>query len=527
MAKVVDPAQLTKGVELVISTAAHTVQLVATGNLTASSPGADSGATMQALYSKLKLLWKTDNDYNPFLFPLKSFTKNEFLWINGWAPADADTRTLLRDAGWKESVAPNADDLYAGMISLGSFDAVADQGYYARVDGFDQTTLNFDKSGNVNEAILIDDASVAAEAGDFTGYFKAFLREEGKLYSSYDLLFEQGIAALEPTLYRFPLSNAPDINAIYNDATVDAAVAPYNAMDITYYAGIGFTTYANGFTYPDNSVVYDPVTLSWWYVATGGLSDNVLRSADTGNTWVAFEGQRDIGGVNYPFTVAVDAGTGTLKEVYSWSQRQLRKTTDINTGAGTNVLGVINGNVAEELSNFVGSDIVMEQGVALDNYAPTAINNIVLVPEPLDGAAPAEVRYPFEVVVTLNMPANVVAEANADTRGVAYFTHCDTFPNAGSDFDTASAIIVQDNTPANIDFDGAAIDAGVPNAFVFSYDYTANTQRGAGSGGQPVPVTLQLCGLAGFEIGTTEFEISAVSNLTVNIVATDERNYIA
>ena len=104
MVKIVDPDQLNQGTEVVIDTAAKTVQLLVAGNLDDSSPGATSGATKQAVYSFLKEEWKDDNTLNKFKFPLRSFTRNEFLWQNGWGPADAQTRELFRDAGWEESV---------------------------------------------------------------------------------------------------------------------------------------------------------------------------------------------------------------------------------------------------------------------------------------------------------------------------------------------------------------------------------------------------------------------------------------
>ena len=88
MVKLVDPDSLNQGTEVVISTGAKTVQLLADGNLDDGAPGATSGVTLQSVYSFLKEEWKTDNALNKFKFPLKAFTKNEFQWINGWAPAD-------------------------------------------------------------------------------------------------------------------------------------------------------------------------------------------------------------------------------------------------------------------------------------------------------------------------------------------------------------------------------------------------------------------------------------------------------
>ncbi|MBI4099370.1 hypothetical protein HY440_00005, partial [Candidatus Microgenomates bacterium] len=198
MAKIVDPDSLNQATEVVIDTTAKTVQLLAAGNLNNTSPGSTSGVTLQALYSFLKEEWKTDTALNKFKFPIKMFTKTDGIFINGWDFADATSRNLVRDAGWEEITG----DKYAGIVSLGNFDATGDQAWYQHVIGYDATTLNFNKTGNLNEAVQID---------GFTGYFKAFLRiasgtGTGKLYSEYNLLTEQTISALEPVLYKLPLS---------------------------------------------------------------------------------------------------------------------------------------------------------------------------------------------------------------------------------------------------------------------------------------------------------------------------------
>src|SRR3990167_837900 len=141
MAKLIDPDSLNQGTEIVISTGAKTIQLLVAGNLNDTSPGATSGVTLQAVYSFLKEEWKTDTALNKFKFPLKMFTKTDGLFINGWTFADAQSRDLVRDAGFKEG-----SNEYAGIISLGNFDASTDQAYYQRVIGYNQSITNFDKT---------------------------------------------------------------------------------------------------------------------------------------------------------------------------------------------------------------------------------------------------------------------------------------------------------------------------------------------------------------------------------------------
>jgi len=84
MTKIVDPDQLNQGTEISYLTGTKQVQLFVAGNLDDASPGATSGVIKQAVYSHGKEEWKDDNALNKFKFFLKAFTKNEFLWINGW-----------------------------------------------------------------------------------------------------------------------------------------------------------------------------------------------------------------------------------------------------------------------------------------------------------------------------------------------------------------------------------------------------------------------------------------------------------
>ena len=188
MAKLIDPDSLNQGTEMVINTTAKTIQLLVAGNLNDASPGSTSGVTFQAVYSFLKEEWKTDSALNKFKFPLKMFTKTDGQFINGWTFADAQSRDLVRDAGWTEG-----SNEYAGIVSLGNFDETTDQAYYQRVIGYNQNINNFDKSGNLNEPILITGA---------TGFLKLFLRIQSKLYAEYNLVTEQGLSILEPVLYK-------------------------------------------------------------------------------------------------------------------------------------------------------------------------------------------------------------------------------------------------------------------------------------------------------------------------------------
>lgn len=523
MAKLVDPDSLNQATEVVISTAGKTVQLLVAGNLDDAAPGATSGVTKQAVYSFLKEEWKSDNALNKFKFPLKAFTKNEFQWINGWAPADAQTRELFRDAGWQETVGVEDGDLYAGFISLGNHDAVGDQSNYQQIAGFDQSTTNFDKTGNINEAVLVYDASGPT---DYTDFFKAFLRIQGKTHASYDLLTEQGIPALEATLYRFPLENGTDLNISETDGNIDT-LTPYTNMSADYLTGDhnGVTTWAATTAYVAGDVVqYGSGASSGRYFrcTVGGTSGGTVPAgagADGTVTWEVDPGEQLIGSTYYHFSRIIAGGTGTRFEIYEWGQRQLRKTSDINGNANLDAFGTVNGNVADEFFTFRGPDLILEEGVWIDNFDVNSQNNVVMQPHPVDGGSIVEVSFPFVAAGTFEFSANIVAALDADTRVVVYFTNDDAGDNAGNDFDTSGAIIVDDDSGTDLDFE---VDAA---SIAWDYDYTSNIQRGAASADTDVPITVQLTGLADFEDQFFDFTIQKATGQTFAINANDERNF--
>ena len=510
MTKIVDPDQLNQATEVVIDTTGKTIQLLAAGNLNNVDPGSTSGVTLQAVYSFLKEEWKDDNALNKFKFPLQMFTKTDGQFINGWSFADATTRTLVRDAGYTDGA-----NEYAGIISLGNFDATTDQAYYANVVGYDQTTTDFDKTGNLNEAILIT---------GFTDYLKPFLRIEAKTYSEYDLLTEQGLALLEPVLYRLPLANATDLNITETDANVDGN-APYTGMKVNFLAGEGFTT-AAAQSYSIGDVIQDGAG-RWAFCSVAGTLDaNGAADYTTnggGGTFIAYDGEIQIGTNYYAFNRLLDANGGTAEEIYNWMQRQLRKTSDINADDSTTAAErsglTINGNVAASMGYFLGSQLITGDGLGITNFHASATNVLTQSAVDVDGGGIASQSrlpvastgyvYPTVASGTFEFSSNLVAEADADTRCVMYIT---------STFDSSGAIIVNDNSGTPIDFE---IDAASVN---WDFAYTTNSQNGRGAD-TPLAVTVVAQGLDGAQWVLVTYTITGASGQTISVNAPDERNY--
>ncbi len=521
MAKIVDPDSLNQATEVVINTTAKTIQLLVAGNLSNASPGSTSGVTLQALYSFLKEEWKTDTALNKFKFPIKMFTKTDGIFINGWDFADATSRNLVRDAGWEEITG----NKYAGIVSLGNFDSSSDQAWYQHVIGYNATTINFNKTGNLNEAIQID---------GFTGYLKAFLRiasgsGTGKLYSEYNLLTEQTISALEPVLYKLPLSNSTDLKINTADATIDGS-APYTGMKVNYLKGKGFTTWANSTVYPAASVVQEATgsPKRWFFTAAGGTSSGTDVQDDTGVTdWAAYDGEVQIGTNYYAFNRIITGNNGTAQQIYNWAQRQLRKTTDINANDSTTVNQrsglVVNGNVAELLLEFVGDTLKTKPGLYISGFHADSTNSIKFRDITVDGGGvdintylpvvSTERNYPFVATGTLNFSTNLVNETDSNTKYTMYFT------NAGGNlFDSANAIIVKNNS--SVDITGQITAASI--AWDFDYD---NNVQGGRTAGTDAAVSIVAQGLPGATWVLTTFTITRATSQSITINADDERNY--
>lgn len=312
MVKITDPDNLNQATEVVFDTTNKTIQLLVAGNLSTD------GVTLQALYSFCKEEWKDDANLIKIDFPLISITAESFELINGWDFADQTTKNLIRDAGWalKNSSGVSQEE-YMNVTTLGSFDnSGTDQAYYLQVDGGTPTDVVL--TGEVNQAIKIfGDASNGNF--DYRGFFKIFLREQGKIYDSYDLIVQQNISSLTYKKFALPLSNGTDLKINESDANI-ATNLPYTGIDVTYY------------------------------------STNQSRS---------------IGGTSYNFDIIIDGNNATAEQIYEKAQYLLRQTTDIDADADT-----LRGDTANSLVSFVGDTLVTATGVYIDNFNSSDTNRI-------------------------------------------------------------------------------------------------------------------------------------------------------
>jgi hypothetical protein len=430
MAKLVDPDSFTAAVnttattqEVEIQTGTKTVELRVAGNLSDAAPGKTSGATAKAVYSFLKEEWLANATLRRFKFPLKMIFEGSFIWVNGWAPKNQQTRDLFRDAGFYEQVAARTNSC---MVSLGAIhNPASDLAYYTQAPGFTQIPTNYDKTGELNENINATG----------TSYAKTFMRIQGKRYAEYNLLAEQGLSVITYQAYSFPLSNSTDLKITVTDNDIDT-LAPYTGMKVNYLKGVGFTTWANSTVYPASAVVKDNITGRWKFTVAGGTSSGTSTANDVGCTWVAYDGEEQIGAFYYAFNRVVTCNGGTDVQAYNFMQRQLRKASDINANDTPTLsqrgFGIVNGNVATLLAEYVGDNLKPKPGVLLRGFDTNSTNNIQHSPITVDGGgldsesvplSSSEVPFPFVAAGSFNFSSNLVSQPDAQTVYTVYFEY--------------------------------------------------------------------------------------------------------
>ncbi len=434
MALIVDPDDLNQGTEIDIDTASKTFTLNIAGNLS------DDGVTGQALYSFFKEEWKSDPALIAYDFPMTSITPEQFEFIKDWVPADDATRNLLRTAGWREIT--DADVLereYVGVISLGNIDA-ADTAYYAFAS--DSAKTDFDFPGTINQGVQTFGNASNGNFDKRSEVLTLYIRIQGKLYgvsSTTDI----GLTSIPYNTQRFPLSEAADLKITASDNDIDT-LAPYTGMSITY----GTVT-------------------------------------------------RDIGGTNYDFDVLIDGNNGTAEQIYEFVQRELRKSTDIDDGAGTVI-----GELADSLLEFVG-DTLKTKNAYIDNFQANDTNRIIFGDD-----TGSEIQFPFVAAGSLNFNVNLQNDPESVYR--MFFS---------SGFGTPSATLVNDNsgTPISGDVNGAAFVG-------FDFDYDNNSQGGR-TPGTDAPITVVAIGEDGAQYVLAEGVITRAVGQSVSLVAPLERNY--
>lgn len=420
MSKITDPDSLTYSVNsatnmLRIDTTAKTIQLVAGGALVAAD-----GVTGQCLFSKLKEIIKASSTLISVPLPIREMIHDESMeLVNGWTFADTTTLKMIRDCGVAYvNTSGVITAMYACIVTLGQVLSGAPyfvQSSSATASAGSFTHVNLATTFGVNELVQIysDTNGDGTPDYDYRSYFKVFLREQGKTYdesSNTDI----GYSTLTYKKYNFPITHTVDAGVTADDTTVDA------------YTGLSIQ----------------------WYAAA--------QSASLGTNGP------------YNFHVLINGNNKTHTEIYSWVQRQLRKTSDIDAD-GTNSK---NGNVTAALVRMDGTTLKTiyqtAGGVHIANPSATSLNNISEQDD-----TQAYRTYPLSVSVEVEFDSYLIGDADS------YF-----WVFATADYGTPGA------TPL-LDSSSAQMKGPATSNTSFAYTYSTDT-----------PLTGVAMGKAGAKIST-------------------------
>jgi hypothetical protein len=511
--------------ELIVDTTNLKIILKVFGNLTTD------GVTIKCVYSKLKEIWKSDANLIKFAFPMGPITDEQFELINGWnfdqtftsGASAAKTVQLLRTGGWAVVNTSGVNtEMWAGIITLGSVGST-DQIYIQQASGAASTNILL--TGVVNQAVQIysdpnGDGNVS-DGYDRRSFFKIFTREYQKQYAQ-AALSDIGVTSMTYQTYRFPLANSADLKVTNNDTNV-STLTPYTNINITYLRDSNNALYvirgnfASATAYVVGNVVKDTGNNRWYKCILGYTSTATLPSANPTN-WSAYEGERLIGSTYYAYTTIIDgdttvgtyvSGAATAEQIYEKVQYQLRQNSDIDAHAS----GTVTGKTADSLLRFVGDTLVTSSGVYVDSFKSTDTNRISFT----DYSGTVR-TFPFVAALILNFGDNLKNDTNAIYR--VFFTNDDAGDNTGRDFGTTNAILVQDNSSANM-----AGNVGGQSSVSLSFNYDGNTQRGAASVGTDAPITVVGLGLATGQYVKATGTIARSTSNTVSLVAPIERNF--
>ena len=291
---------------------------------------------------------------------------------------------------------------------------------------------------------------------DDRGTLKLFARKQGDKFAQSQLSDIGVTGNMTFQVYRFPLATSSDLKISLGDSTV--STTPYSGITITYHAS--------------------PIS-------------------------------RSIGGVSYNFNVEVDGNGQSIEGIYETLQYRIRQSSDIDDGAGT-----VTGNVADELAFFLGDTLKLKEGVFLTNFDATDTNNILHDPN----GGSFDIAFPFTASLTVEFGSNLVNDSDSVYR--VFFTNDDAGDNLGSDFGTANAITVDDDT--STDMAGSVSGA---SSVTFTYDYENNLQRGTGSDGTDAPITVVALGLSTGQYVSATGTIARSTSNVVSLVSALERNY--
>jgi hypothetical protein len=556
MALIIDPDLLEDSAaddgsqEVYINTATKTIKLVVVGNLSTD------GVTLKALYSFLKEEWRLDpNSKNlaAFPFPMVPITDESFEIVDGWDFFNDTARYLIRTGGWTvRNTSGNVTQKWAGLIGLGNIES-DDQLYFQQITG--NAGTNVQLTGQVNQAVQIlrddDGDGNFAEGSDFDrrSAFKLFVREQAQIYDDANLV-DIGVTSMDSIAYRFPIGTSTDLKITHADSVVSSS-SPYTGIHVKYFSGsyrrevdtvgqirnfgiivdAGTCSGPDGFSSAGTSIFSSSLgIISSSLYTTGTLTIHTGSNKGTYN----ISGTPGPFGLNITTTFPVTAHsqsytiqratplTVTAEQIYEKVQWDLRQNFNINAQTGSVVGTHVTGSTADLLLRFVGDTLECgtlnpanpltgsaNGGVIIEGFAAGDTNRLTF----RDNGGTNR-SYPFVAVLTLQFGANLVADASAK-----YWVYFTTLPGGSNDFGESGALIVDDNSGADM-----AGNVSGQSSIVKTFNYDANVQGGR-TPGTDADITVVAIGLQTGQYVRATATIARSTSNSVSLVAPLERNY--
>jgi hypothetical protein len=316
----------------------------------------------------------------------------------------------------------------------------------------------------------IPTASITADSGDTTAQFaanyrnafKIFIRvrdadPNGKTFDSSDLP-AIGVTTMQNQVYRFPLSNATDLNISATDASITGG-SPWDQIEIRYFdqaftrtvdisrsfgivIDVGTFSIVDGATTASDTTVttveagipvttYDGGTLTIHEGADAGTY--TIATATGGNIFLADSPGLTATASNISMTLQrATPVTATLQQIYEKVQWSLRQQSDIDQTDQ-----IITGNTADDLLVFVGSNLQTGQtipsnangggsGVIIEGFDANDTNDLTFT----DNAGVKTITFPFVAAGNITFNQLLVDDAGP-AEYTMFYTYTERFTNTG------------------------------------------------------------------------------------------------
>jgi len=521
-----------------------TIGLQLTGSLSTD------GVTLKALYSFLKEEWNNDpnaKNLAAFPFPMTPITDESFELVDGWDFEDDASRYLIRTGGWtvRNRATGATTQKWAGVIGLGSIES-NDQLYFDQLSG----SVNVQLQGQVNQAVLILSDSNGDGNYDFDrrSSFKLFVREQAQQYDDANLP-DIGVTQMDSIAYRFPVSTATDLKITSADSIVSGSL-PYSEINVKYFTGsfrrdvdttnlarhFGIVIDAGTHSGVDGQFTAGQNTLT---SSAGGISGSnfvsgtlVVHSGSAKGTYnligsVPQAGNQIQISTTFPasmtsssFTLYKSSSLGaTAEQIYEKVQYLLRQNRNINAIPTGSV--AVTGKTSDLLLRFVGDTLEAgtfnpvnpasgsANGVIIEGFQSNDTNRLVF-----RDANATNRSFPFVAVITLQFGSNLTSDSNAK-----YWVYFTSLPGGSDDFGQTGALIVDDNSGADMSGSIAA-----QSSIQKTFNYDGNVQGGR-TPATDANITVVALGLGTGQYVRATGQIGRSISNTISLVAPLERNY--